>query len=108
MIKLWLDKVDHIKLDISGSVEETKKILENDYDLIVSDNMLGDGEIKDVIKVIQNSSLKDTPILVYTGTIAKINIPEVKTLGNVVDVLPKPFEMKTFLKLVDEVTKHKS
>ncbi len=103
MIKMWLSKVDFIELEVCGSVAEVKELMDNEYDIIVSDNLLGDGEFSDIIKLVQSSRLKDTPIIIYTGSVAKLNFDEVKKMGNILDILPKPFEMKNFLKKVEMI-----
>ncbi len=103
MVKLWLGKMDDIELSISGSVEETKGLLNQEFDIIASDNILGDGSFKDIYELVSNSINKDIPIIVYTGTVAKINVEETKKMGNVIDILPKPFEMADFLKKIEAI-----
>ena len=95
--------MDDIELSISGSVEETKGLLNQEFDVIASDNILGDGSFKDIYELVSNSKNKDIPIIVYTGTVAKINVEETKKMGNVIDILPKPFEMADFLKKIEAI-----
>lgn len=101
MIKLWLDKVYYIDLVISGSLGELKEIQE-DFDLIVSDNILGDGELQDILHYLGTSHLNQKPVLVYTGTISNLNVQEIKQNSNVIDILPKPFELKNFLNKIEQ------
>lgn len=61
-------------MDIASFLEELNSYLDNDYDLIVLDNLLGDGEAIDVIHKVQESPLKDKPILIYTGTVEKVDL----------------------------------
>lgn len=103
MVKLWLSKIKFIELTICGSVAEVKELVKNDYDIIVSDNLLGDGEFSDVIKLIQNSHLKDTPILIYTGSADKMDRETIFKMGNIIDILPKPFDLKFFLNIVKDL-----
>ncbi|MFT6633145.1 MAG: DNA-binding response OmpR family regulator [Bacteriovoracaceae bacterium] len=107
MITMWLSKIDYINLVVCGSVEDVKGYLDEDFDIIVSDNILGDGEFADIVKLVQSSKLVNTPIIIYTGTVAKLNIDEVKKTGNILDVLPKPFEMKSFLQKIEFIKKLK-
>lgn len=97
MIKMWLGKIDFIELDVCGSLTELKTHLNNDYDIIVSDNLLMDGEFKDIIRLVESSHLKGTPVIVYSGNISKLKLKDLNSLGNVIDLLPKPFDLKTFL-----------
>ena len=101
MIKLWLDKIYYIDLEICGSLADLKDV-QDDFDLIVTDNILGDGELKDVLAYIDSSYLNKKPVLVYTGTISNLNIQEIKQNPNVIDILPKPFELKNFLNKIEQ------
>jgi DNA-binding NtrC family response regulator len=107
MITMWLSKIDYINLTVCGSVSDVKEHLNEEFDIIVSDNILGDGEFSDIVKLVQTSKLVDTPIIIYTGTVARLNIEEVKKTGNILDVLPKPFEMKSFLQKIEFIKKLK-
>ena len=106
-VTLWLKKHEDIEMDIASSLEDLNSYLENDYDLIVSDNLLGDGEAIDVIHKIQGSALKDKPILIYTGTVEKVDLKIHGDAGNLQGVLAKPFEMNSFLKILKSI-KHRS
>ena len=61
----------------------------------------------DVIHEIQNSSLKDKPILIYTGTVEKVDLKMHGDAGNVIGVLAKPFEMNSFVKILKSI-KHRN
>jgi DNA-binding NtrC family response regulator len=109
LVKMWIGKVDNIELDMADSVEGLELFSNKSYDVIVSDNLLSDGNAKDVIKFIQNhTALKDTPILIYTGTVENLKIAELQKYGKVLDILPKPFEMNTFLNKLDQIKKLKN
>lgn len=109
LVMMWLKKFPHVYIDMVASISEIKDYTNNEYDIIVTDNLLGDGTAKDVIEFIQNTnSLKNTPILIYTGTVENLSLKELQKLGNVIDVLPKPFEMKTFIQKLQMVKKLKS
>lgn len=106
MVKLWLKKFPYVQMDMISSIKELEGKLAETYDVIVSDNMLLDGEAKDVLVSLQKSdTLKHLPVLIYTGSVDKINQAELKQLGNVVDILPKPFEMKSFIQKIKSIQK---
>lgn len=79
-------------------------MLDRKYDIIVADNLLGDGDFKDLIALIQLSPSKDVPVIIYTATVKKIDKDEVRKLGNIVDVLTKPFVVKDFLAIAKKYT----
>lgn len=107
MIQTWMKKIDYIDLQMCGSVADLKDVLDPSFDMIVSDNLLGDGELKDVLGVVSARELLSTPVLVYTGSVAKLNFDEIKRMGNIIDILPKPFDMKNFLMRVEAIRKIK-
>jgi CheY-like chemotaxis protein len=106
VVKTWLKKVPGIEIDITPSISGISDFLENNYDIILSDNILGDGNAEDAVKKIEASNLKGTPIIVYTASIDKINVLKIKRLGNVLDVLSKPFNLQHFMKTLKIVQKN--
>ena len=99
LVKMWLKKFPYVSIDMASSLSEINKFENNQCDVIVTDNLLGDGSATDVLLKIESSELlKNTPVLIYTGTVDKLSINELQNLGNVIDILPKPFEMKTFVR----------
>jgi len=103
MITLWFSKLDDYKLDMCGYIQGISNFENNEYDIIISDNLLTDGDFKDVAKKLMSSPLKDVPILVYTGSVDKIDVVGTKQLAKVIDVLPKPFDLKYFFKVVESI-----
>lgn len=108
MVKLWLSKEGNIHLTQCDSVASLQGIEEKDFDLIVSDNILGDGEFHDVLKYLQSTELRGIPIIIYTGTVGKLNIEDLQRSGNIIDILPKPFEMSIFMQKVAKIKSLKS
>lgn len=109
LVSMWLKKFPNVHIDMVESISEIKNYADNKYDIIVTDNLLSDGNAKDVIATIQNTAnLNDTPVLIYTGTVEKLKLNELKKLGKVVDILPKPFEMKAFIERLQMVKKMKN
>lgn len=108
MIQLWMTKEDAIELTLCSSVAEFKDLTDLEFDMIVSDNLLKDGELVDILGGANSTKLKNVPILVHTGTVSKLNFYELKSKGNIIDILPKPFEMSEFLKRLDAIKRLKS
>lgn len=109
LVKMWLKKFPYIHIDMASSIADIQEFEMNEYDIIVTDNLLGDGSAVDVISKIQSSeSLMNTPILIYTGTVEKLSLDKLQELGKVVDILPKPFEMKKFVAKLQMVKKLKN
>lgn len=106
VVRTWLNKVPGIEIDISPSISGMSDFLENRYDIILSDNILGDGNAEDAVLKIESSSLKGTPIIVYTASIDKVNVVRIKRMGNVLDVLSKPFNLQHFIKTLKIVQKN--
>lgn len=106
---MWIKKVPHVNIDMASSLDEIDKFTDNVYDVIVSDNLLSDGTAKDVVTKVQASTLlKNTPVLIYTGTVENLSLSELKSIGNVIDILPKPFEMNTFVQKLQMLKKIKA
>lgn len=104
MVKMWTDKEQSVNLDFCSSVEDFKKVVDKKYDVIVSDNLLGDGDVLDILREIKNSPLKGTPVLIYTGSVDKIDQDSINADNkNVVDILEKPFKLKDFLKKLEHI-----
>ncbi len=103
MVKMWLEKIDKFTVEICPSLEAVQNYTGQKFDLIISDNILGDGESKDVIGAIQATSLKGTPIVIFTASPEKLNLTEYQRLGKVLGILPKPFELKAFLQIVEDI-----
>ena len=103
---MWIKKFPYIHIDMAKSIAEIDNFTANKYDIIVTDNLLGDGEASDVINKIQTEDkLKDTPILIYTGTVEKLSFTEMQKLGKVIDILTKPFEMNAFIQKLQMIKK---
>lgn len=103
IITSWFKKVPEIELSICGSIKELKDYVHIDFDIVVSDNVLEDGNILNVLEVFKQSEFSNVPILIYTGTVDKLKLDELAKIGNVIDVLPKPFEMKGFMKKIERL-----
>ena len=102
IVKMWLEKLDNFKVDICDSVSTLDNFLSNTYDLLISDNVLSDGTSEDIIKQVQNSSLKNLPIFIVTATPEKLDLSKFQLLGNVIAIMPKPFSVKLFLEKIDQ------
>ncbi|MEE2670700.1 MAG: response regulator [Bdellovibrionota bacterium] len=103
MIRMWIDKTDFIKVEFCLGVEDYKLVMNKKYDLIVCDNLLVDGESKDVAALTKNSLNSETPFLVYTATVEKVDQGFMQTQTNLLAVLEKPFEMSIFLDHVEKL-----
>lgn len=103
MVKVWFKKVDFLELTQCFSVEELSNLPNLDFDLIVSDNLLPDGELAEILSVIENSSKPGVPVLVYTGSVEKIDGKAARMRANILDILPKPFDMGDLLGRVEKL-----
>lgn len=103
MIRMWIEKTDYLKVKFCLGVEEFKTVMNKKYDLIVCDNLLVDGESKDVAALVKDSMNKDTPFIVYTATVDKVDRELMQKQANLLAVLEKPFEMSIFLSYVESL-----
>lgn len=104
MVELWLSKYPNIKLQTCESMSQLKQIENFEFDLIATDHMLEDGNSTDVISYIVDKGGKDIPILVYTATTRNVDLNALKQLGNVLEVLPKPFDIGGFLAHLEAIS----
>jgi CheY-like chemotaxis protein len=103
MVELWLRKIPEIELEICSSLAEVKNLKSEKFDIIATDHFLGDGLSEDVVEHLQSTVHKDSPILVYTATVGNVDFEKLKKLGNVIDVLPKPFKVKDFQLVLEKL-----
>ena len=100
MIEIWLKPIDYIHLKFYSSVKELSENINEKFDFIISDNLLADGNIINILDLLESGPNKKKPVLVYTGSPEKVKSLGVGQRKNVVDILPKPFELKKFLEIL--------
>lgn len=104
MVELMIKKIPYVELQLCQSLEELKGLKQLDFQIIATDHLLEDGDSSDVVSHITQVSEKEIPVLVYTATTKNVDINTLKETGHVIDVLPKPFDLKGFLMHLEEVT----
>ncbi len=100
MVEIWLKPINDIHLKVFSSLNELSENINEEFDFIVSDNLLADGNIVDVLDLLESGPNMNKPVLVYTGSPDKVKSLGVGQRENVIDILPKPFELKKFLEIV--------
>ena len=100
VISMHLHDLGHAKFDLSHSIQEAeKKLIQNDYDLLLLDWNLDDGTCIDLIEFIKSESLSERTKSALTMVITGRNdVDDIMTLLSygVKDHIIKPFEFSEF------------
>ena len=103
-VKLWLKKYPHINLTFSSSIKEAQAEIKGSFDLIVSDYLLEDGDLFDLLNLYQVEKPHDqTPFIAYTGSIDKVDLAKIPEKINFLAAYEKPFKVDKFLEILDKI-----
>ncbi len=103
-IQAWLKKYSNINLTFSSSIKDSEVKVEAQYDLIVSDYLLTDGDLYDFLSLYRRKCPNDqTPIIAYTGSINKIDYSLIPEDINFIAAFEKPFKVDKFLEILQNL-----
>lgn len=103
-LKAILSKEGYAVDTAGGSAEAKEKMAQNDYDIILSDIVLGSETGVDILREVKNRKLNSL-VVFMTGYPTFDTAAEAVRLG-VFDYLPKPVKSENLIRIVKKALQH--
>ena len=101
MVKMRLESVGYAVALAGDTAQGTKKVMEENFDLLVLDLMMpGGGGFELLDNVHEKPGMKNIPVIILTGKTIDDEVKDKAQSYNVADIIMKPYESKQFVQKI--------